>query len=151
MFHCHVETLLDHRVLVVHVGARANHRLRASAGTVLVRRLSLGLEPFLRGVENDADVRLAALAAPVLERSWSLLESTCLAVLSVLARAGHLELQRLPEENLVEIEPWRGCIEANLLAGGLLEVSRTSLLDSPSVLSGASLGAAHARDLILNS
>ena len=87
----------------------------------------------------------------MLECSWPLLESTSLVLLSVLAWPGHLELQRLPEENLVEIEPWRGCIEADLLAGGLFEVSGTSLLDSPSVLSGCGFGATHASDLILNS
>lgn len=104
--------------------------------------LPLRLESLFARVENHCVLQV--LVARLVERSRSF---EALALLTVLARPRDVELQTLSVVSLVEMEPGRGGIEANLLANHLLVVGSSCLFLPFSVRVA---GLANAGDLVFD-
>lgn len=139
MLHRHVETLFDHWVLVIQVASRPHDRLGAS--WVVETSQSLWLKSLLAGVEHNWILEL--FATWLIHSLWSLI-----VLILVLSRSRDIELKALAEVSLVEVEPWRSCIETDSLTDSLLIVRGSSLF-VPIAFSWGSI--AHACNLILNS
>ena len=121
MLHGHVERLLDHRIVKVHVTTRADDRLRAA--TMVEAVLALLLEATFTGVENHSVLQV--LVAWLVEGTGT--RTDRLAFL-ILTGARDVELQGLSKEHLVEVESGGGGIEADLLPSDLVVIGGTGLL-----------------------
>jgi hypothetical protein len=141
VLHSHVETLLNHTVLHVHVAAWANHSL--GAASMVETSLALLFETFLARIEHNRVLQV--LAARLVKRLGPVFKSP--RILLVLTWSRNLKLKTLAVEYLVELESWRGGIEADFLSGRHFVVTCTSAF-VPSTVVHASV--AEAGNLVFN-
>jgi len=124
VLHWHVEALLDERVSHINVGARAEHWCRAPC--VVEALHTFLLESLFCTVKNYCHLLVPSL---LVKSPWSCGKTCAVGSCVVLAWSWNFELQTLPEEDLVEVEPWWWSVEPYLFACCLFVVRCSCLVE----------------------
>lgn len=127
MLHRHVETFLDHWVLIGDISTRAN--LLVGPRLVDIAVLALVLETSLTSVEDHSILQVTVSRLAESSRSaWVSGVGSCDGKVLVFTWPWNVKLKALPIEDMVRVEARRGDIEANLLARESFIVGGSHLL-----------------------